>query len=52
VRRSNLSADIRDLFGWVCTLVGVVARSAGPRNVAVSRRSSVEILDRLVGPKA
>ena len=49
---SNLSADIRDLFRWACTLVGVDSRAAGPRNVAVSRRASVEILDQLVGPKA
>jgi hypothetical protein len=49
---SNLSADIRDLFGWVCTVVGVEFRAAGPRNVTVSRKASVEILDRLVGPKA
>lgn len=49
---SNLSADIRELFRWACTLVGVDSRAAGPRNVAVSRRASVMTLDRLVGPKA
>jgi len=49
---SNLAADIRDLFVWACTMVGVESRAAGPRNVAVSRKASVAILDRLVGPKA
>ena len=49
---SNLSADIRELFAWACSLVGVDTRPAGSRNVTVSRRASVEILDRLVGPKA
>ena len=49
---SNYSAEIRDMFVWACTLVGVESRAAGPRNIAVSRRASVEILDRLVGPKS
>lgn len=49
---SNLSADIRDLFSWAGRLVGVESRLAGPRNVAVSRRASVAILDRMVGPKS
>jgi hypothetical protein len=49
---SNLSADIRGLFVWAAGMVGVESRAAGPRNVAVSRRASVAILDRLVGPKA
>ena len=49
---SNLSADIRELFIETCATVGVESRLAGPRNVSVARRSSVAILDRLVGPKA
>jgi hypothetical protein len=49
---SNLAADIRELFSWACRLVGVDSRAAGPRNVAVSRRASVAILDQMVGPKA
>jgi hypothetical protein len=48
---SNLAADIPDLFVWACTMVGVESRPAGSRNVAVSRKGSVAILDRLVGPK-
>ncbi len=46
---SNLSADIRGMFSWACTMLGVESRAAGPRNIAVSRRASVE---QLVGPKA
>jgi hypothetical protein len=49
---SNYSAQIREMFIWACTLVGVESRAAGPRNIAVSRRASVAILDRLVGPKS
>jgi hypothetical protein len=49
---SNYSAEIREIFVWACSLVGVESRAAGPRNIAVSRRASVAILDRLVGPKA
>ena len=49
---SNLSAEIREMFTWACALVGVESRPAGPRNIAVSRRESVAILDRLVGPKS
>ncbi len=48
---SNLAADIPDLFVWACTMVGVESRPAGSRNVAVSRKGSVAILDRFVGPK-
>lgn len=48
----NLSDDIRALFAATCALVGVDCRPAGHRNLSVARRSSVEILDRLVGPKS
>ena len=48
---SNFSADIRGLFVWACTLLGVDSRADGPRNIAVSRRASVGILDQIVGPK-
>jgi hypothetical protein len=48
---SNKSADIRGLFIAACDVVGVETRPDGPRNVSVARRDSVEILDRLVGPK-
>ena len=48
---SNNSADIRALFAMTCALVAVECRPAGRRDVSVARRGSVEILDRLVGPK-
>lgn len=48
---TNSSADIRQLFTATCALVGVDCRPAGRRNVSVARRDSVELLDRLVGPK-
>jgi hypothetical protein len=49
---SNMSDDIRDMFVGACALVGVECRPAGRHNLSVARRSSVEILDRLVGPKS
>lgn len=49
---TNVSADVRGLFVWACGLVGVACRRSNARNIAVSRRSSVAILDALVGPKA
>ena len=49
---SNRSADIRALFVWAAALVEVDCRQANARNIAVSRRESIAILDRLVGPKA
>jgi hypothetical protein len=48
---SNLSDDIRGLFASTCALVGVDCRPAGRQNVSIARRTSVEIMDRLVGPK-
>ena len=48
---TNSSADIRALFATACALVAVECRPAGRRNLSVARRGSVEILDRLVGPK-
>jgi hypothetical protein len=48
---TNLSADLRQMFIWACALVGVEARPANHRNIAVSRRASVAILDDMVGPK-
>jgi len=48
---SNESADIRAMFEMACSLVGVDCRPAGSRQISVARHRSVEILDRLVGPK-
>ena len=47
---TNLSPDIRALFVWACSLVGVDCRADGPRNISVARRDSVAILDAFVGP--
>ncbi len=48
---SNLSADIRSLFCNGCDLLGVRWTRSNPRNISVSHRTSVAILDELVGPK-
>ena len=48
---SNMSGDIRAMFAMACTLVAVDCRPAGPQNLSVARRRSVETLDLLVGPK-
>jgi hypothetical protein len=49
---TNHSSDIRELFSWACSLVGVECRPNNRFNMSVARRRSVEILDVLVGPKA
>ena len=48
---SNRSVEIRAMFAAACASVGVDCRPAGSRNVSVARRDSVDLLDRLVGPK-
>jgi hypothetical protein len=48
---SNLSADIRGLFVAVCEEIGVRTTLSNPRNVSVSHRDSVTILEQIVGPK-
>jgi len=48
---SNLSADIRGLFCAACDQLGVVWTQSNARNISVSRRASVALLDALVGPK-
>ena len=48
---SNSSVDIRSLFAATCIQVGIECRLAGPRNLSIAKRASVEVLDRLVGPK-
>ena len=49
---SNLSADIRGLFCVYCERLGVRWTQSNPRNISVSHRRSVAILDEFVGPKA
>ena len=48
---SNLSADIRGLFGEYCERLGVRWTQSNHRNISVSHRRSVAILDRFIGPK-
>ena len=49
---SNLSEDIRELFREACGLLGVRVTQSNPRNLSVSHRDSVAILDHHVGPKS
>jgi hypothetical protein len=48
---SNRSDQIRGLFVWGCSLLGVEAKPMGRWSVSVARRELVAILDRHVGPK-
>jgi hypothetical protein len=48
---SNLSADIRSIFVEHCELLGIRVTRSNPRNLTVSHRDSVAILEALVGPK-
>ena len=48
---SNLSEDIREIFCTHCDLLGVRWTLSNPRNISVSHRESVAILDEAVGPK-
>jgi hypothetical protein len=48
---SNLSADIRQIFIDHCALLGIRVTQSNPRNLSVSHRESVAILEQIVGPK-
>jgi hypothetical protein len=48
---SNLSADIRRIFCEHCDLLGIRWTQSNHRNVSVSYRDSVALLDSFVGPK-
>lgn len=48
---SNLSADIRAIFCEHCELLGIRWTQSNPRNISVSHRGSVAVLDAFVGPK-
>ncbi len=48
---SNLSAEIRGLFCEYCERLGVRWTQSNHRNISVSHRRSVAILDAFVGPK-
>ncbi len=49
---SNTSDDIRELFSWACSLIGVESRRSNAKNISVARRASVAILNEFLGPKA
>jgi hypothetical protein len=49
---SNLSTDIRRIFTDHCDLLGIRWTLSNPRNVSVSHRRSVALLDEFVGAKA
>ena len=48
---TNFSADIRRIFCDHCELLGIRWTQSNPRNISVSHRDSVAILDGFVGPK-
>ncbi len=48
---SNLSADIRRIFWEHCELLGIRVTQSNHRNLTVSHRKSVAILEEIVGPK-
>jgi len=48
---SNLSADIRGLFCESCERRGLRWTQSNPRNISISHRASVALLDENVGPK-
>ena len=48
---SNLSADIRGLFCDYCDRLGIRWTQSNPRNISISHRRSVALLDEFVGPK-
>jgi hypothetical protein len=48
---SNLSDDIRRIFCEHCELLGIRWTQSNPRNISISRRKSVALLDEFIGPK-
>jgi hypothetical protein len=48
---SNLSEDIRRIFREHCELLGVRVTQSNHRNLTVSHRHSVAVLEDIVGPK-
>jgi hypothetical protein len=49
---SNLSVGIRSIFCEHCELLGIRWTQSNPRNISVSHRKSVALLDEFIGPKA
>ena len=48
---TNNSADIRRIFCAHCELIGVRWTRSNHRNISVSHRDSVALLDTFIGPK-
>jgi hypothetical protein len=48
---SNLSADIRRIFCQHCELLGIRWTQSNHRNISISHRDSVALLDNFIGPK-
>jgi hypothetical protein len=48
---SNVSADIKAIFGRACDQLGIEWRPNNQVNLSVARRGSVALLDEFVGPK-
>ena len=48
---SNVSADIRGIFGGACDQLGIEWRPNNPWSLSVARRGSVALLDGFVGAK-
>jgi hypothetical protein len=49
---TNYSSDIRRIFCEHCELLGIRWTQSNPRNISISHRDSVAILDEIVGPKS
>lgn len=49
---SNLSFDIRRIFADHCELLGIRVTQSNHRNLTVSHRRSVAVLEEIVGPKS
>ena len=48
---SNLSDDIRRIFCEHCELLGTHWTQSNPRNISISHRRSVALMDEFIGPK-
>ena len=48
---SNMSSDIRGIFCTVCEEMGIRWTQSNHRNISVSHRDSVAVLEKVVGPK-
>ena len=48
---TNMSSDIRNIFWDHCALLGIRCTQSNYKNLSISHRDSVAILDSFVGPK-